>query len=254
MSKKINLFGNTRIVQNEGVKYSDMLMQMMNPFEKEFGDTELEDAIDMAVNAWNIANMQEILPKDAIEDIKKGLDNLPHINSKVIKKMIEYKLKYFSKYTNFIRDYEITTIENADPVLTVIAEPKDQFLVEMLDQMEPSDSYEDDDYDQNYINRIAIIIKPLKPLVDWYQNLYPEDTDFEPDTNIYLLKDDKDIDTWLKKKFDQIFQFELEIYHLNKKEWPQKRNYKMFKEWFEITIVPDIFDFEKTPVSKSLNQ
>lgn len=251
MSKKINLFGNTKIVQNEGVKYSELLMQMMNPFEKEFGDTELEDAIDMAVNAWNIANMLEILPDYTIEDTKKELNKLPHSSSKIIEKMIDYKRKHFSQYTNFIRDYEISSIGNADPVLTVITEPEDQFIAEMIEQMELSRPYENQDYEQNYINRVAIIIKPLKPLADWYKKLYPEDTDFEPETNIYLLEEDKDIDAWLKKKFDQIFQFELEIYHLNKKEWPQKRNYKMFKEWFEITIVPNIFDFEKSPVSKS---
>ena len=44
---------------------------------------------------------------------------------------------------------------------------------------------------------------------------------------------------------------ELNDWHDNKKEWPQKRNYKMFKLWFRVEISEMIYDLEKKPVSKS---
>ncbi len=60
-----------------------------------------------------------------------------------------------------------------------------------------------------------------------------------------------DIDEWLKKKFDKIFTFELDLWVDNKKEWPQKGNFKMFKEWFRVDISTMIYDFERNPIKKS---
>ncbi|UAM99007.1 hypothetical protein K8354_04065 [Polaribacter litorisediminis] len=43
---------------------------------------------------------------------------------------------------------------------------------------------------------------------------------------------------------------ELEEWYSIKKEWPKRRNYKMFKEWFHIDISTAVYDLEKKPVSK----
>ena len=59
-----------------------------------------------------------------------------------------------------------------------------------------------------------------------------------------------DWDSWLKKRFDRFFQLELEEWHADKKEWPQKRNYKMFTEWFEISFSSFVMDMENTPIAK----
>ena len=58
-------------------------------------------------------------------------------------------------------------------------------------------------------------------------------------------------EAYLKKKFDKYFMMELDGWHTNKKEWPQRRTYKMFKEWFRIDISTAVYDLEKTPISKS---
>jgi hypothetical protein len=59
--------------------------------------------------------------------------------------------------------------------------------------------------------------------------------------------DDKidDVEKWLIKKFDKFFMMELDEWCANKKEWPQKRNYKMFKLWFKVEISEMIYDLEK---------
>jgi hypothetical protein len=112
-----------------------------------------------------------------------------------------------------------------------------------------------DDFDENYINRSAISLKPLQPFIDWHNAIYPttsiEASDLN-DINTYLINSNsyEDIEVHLKKKFDKYFMMELEGWHTNKKEWPQRRNYKMFKNWFEVNICTAVFDLEKTPVRK----
>lgn len=69
--------------------------------------------------------------------------------------------------------------------------------------------------------------------------------------NYLISADIEDVETWLKKKFDKIFMLELEACHTNKKEWSQNRNYKMFKEWFQIDISTMVYDLEKHPIYKS---
>lgn len=64
---------------------------------------------------------------------------------------------------------------------------------------------------------------------------------------IYLINDQiDDLKNWIKKKYDKFFKLELEGWHTNKKEWPQKRDYKMFKQWFRVDVSISIFDLEKT--------
>ncbi len=120
----------------------------------------------------------------------------------------------------------------------------------MLENFDPEE--EEGNFDENYINRSAIILKPRQPFIDWCSNLYPEDIEDEiKEIKTYLISEDiDDIDQWLAKKFDKLFTLELDSWHTNKKEWPQKRNYKMFKEWFQIDVSKMIYDLELKPIVK----
>jgi len=256
MKKKvISLFGNNKIVQNEGVKYSELLEQFMSPFVDEFRDTEyIEDIFEFAINAWNFGNMEIILPKGAFE---KATDLIKEkeINIVLLRKMIDYKVSNFKEYENFIVDYELKEVKpGEDPVLSIITQEKEAYLANMMDSSDNEAT--EDDFRENYINRSAVILKPQQPFIDWYFNLNPEDElSFEEDikeTNIYLV-DDKidDVEKWLKKKFDKFFTMELDEWCADKKDWPQKRNYKMFKQWFQVDVSTMIYDLEKIPVLKS---
>jgi hypothetical protein len=119
-------------------------------------------------------------------------------------------------------------------------------MIENFDKEEAGASY-----DENYINRSAIIIKPLQPFIDWCSIMYPDDLDEIKATRTYLISEEiDDIESWLAKKFDKLFTFELSAWVSNKKLWPQKRNYKLFKQWFQIDISTMIYDFEKKPIHK----
>lgn len=253
-NKVIDLFG-SKIVPNTGVKYSELLEKFMTPFEHEFKEYEyIEDIFEFAINAWNIGNIEVLLPKGEFEKATE-LINEKEINAVLLRKMIDYKISNFKEYENFIVDFELKEVNNGgDPILTVITQEKEAYLANMMDGLDNEGLHSPDDFEENYINRVAITLKPLQPLIDWHNNLYPDSKIDETniaETNIYLV-DDKidDIETWLKKKFDKFFMMELNDWHTNKKEWPQRRNYKMFKLWFRVEISEMIYDLEKKPIQK----
>lgn len=119
------------------------------------------------------------------------------------------------------------------------------------------DEFGEFDFEETYIDRSVIFLKRRQPFFDWCRKLYPDD-DLSDDEELkmgtaYLIDEkatEAEFEKWVSKKFDKIFMFELEAIHTNKKDWPQKRNYKMFKEWFDIIFIPDAFDLEKRPVNK----
>lgn len=248
-NKVINLFSKPQIVvPNTGVKYSQLLEKFLEPFINDFDDVEFyEDIFEFAISAWNSANMKLLLPKEENNAVFDALEK-DNINVVLLNRMIDYKISHFKKYTNFIVDYDLEeTIEV--PILKITTQEQDAYLKSMVEQFDEEDTQAN--FDENYINRSAIIIKPLQPFIDWCSNLYPEDLDDISATRTYLISEDiEDIDSWLAKKFDKLFIFELASWHANKKEWPQKRNYKMFKDWFQIDISTMIYDFEINPIQK----
>jgi len=250
-NKVIDLFGNGKVVQNKDVKYSELLEKFMSNFQNDLSEMEfIEDMFDFAINAWNFGNLKVILPKD---DFKKTINFIPEgdTNIPLLNKMIDHKVAKFKKYTNFIVDFELKET-GKDPNLTVITQEEDTYFASMLNDIENQDT--PDDFEENYINRHAIVIKPLQPFFDWLNALYPNDTidtsDFDG-PNIYLVDENIDnLEAWLKKKYDRFFTMELNEWHTNKKEWPQKRNHKMFKQWFQADISTGIYDLEKKPIFK----
>lgn len=251
-NKVISLFGNNKPVQNRIVKYSALLEQFMTPFAKELEKLKYYDEIiEFSINAWNLGNMKQFLPADENKNVVDYLQE-EDINHQLLSKMIEYKISNFKEYTNFIVDFELIETDEY-PTLNLITQERELYIANMLDDFEDEDLQSE--YEENFINRSAIIIKPLQPFIDWLNTLYPEDEykaiDLEEPT-VYLVDEDiEDLDKWIKKKFDKFFTMELENWHTNKKKWPQKRNYKMFNQWFQIVISESVFDTEKEPVLKS---
>lgn len=251
-NKVIHLFGNNKIVQTEGVKYSELLEQFMTPFVKELEGFEYyEDIIGFSINAWNFGNMKQIIPPTENKKVSDYVQD-EDIDHQLLEKMVEYKISNFKEYTNFIVDFEIKETDK-DPVLTIITQEEDDYLASMMEDFE--DVAMQGDYEEDFINRSAIIIKPLQPFIDWLSALYPQDnfdeSDFA-DPTIYLVNDDiVDLEQWLKKKFDKFFMMELNNWHTSKKGWPKKRSYKMFKQWFQVSVSDSVFDTENEPILKS---
>lgn len=250
MKKKVNnVFNTPEIIKNRGVKYSNLLEQFIEPFADEFVDKEyFEEIVELAIDAWNFGNLELILPKgetDKMIDLIKDQG----IDQGLLKRMIDYKVSHFKEHARFITDYEIEKKVDQKVVLSIMTQEEGAFFENMFEDMNTSDP--NIDFEENYVDRIAINVKPLQPFLDWCLNLYPDELDEIEVTNTYLIGHDiENVEAWLRKKFDKIFTFELESWHLNKKEWPQKRNYKMFKEWFQVDVSTMVYDLERKPVSK----
>ena len=249
-NKVIDMFSGKNIVQNEGKKYSDMLNDLMKPFENDFPkEMDVDDIIAFACNAWNLSCMSQIISKN---EFTKLLASEPFSEPKktILKKMIDLKKKKFATFDRFIDDFKIEE-KNGELVLTVLTQEKKAFLTKLME--EPPDFIpEKADFEEAYINRYAIVIKPLQPFFDWINKIYPKDPVNEVnEANIYLVdKNIKNVEQWLKKKFDMFFMFELDDWHTNKKEWPQKRTYKMFRQWFSVEVSTMIYDMESRPIYK----
>lgn len=248
-NKVIDLFSKPQmVVQNTDVKYSQLLEKLLETFAQDFEDLEYhEDIIEFGINAWNCANMKLILPKEEYYSIFGFMNNEDKVTV-LLNKMIDYKLIHFKDYPNFIVDYDFEQTDE-DPILKITTQEQDSYLKSMVEIIDEEEAAEN--FNENYIDRSAIIVKPLQPFIDWCSNLYPEEIADIKETRTYLISDEiEDINTWIQDKYDKIFTFELESCNDNKKEWPQKRNYKMFKEWFQIDISTIIYDFEKNPILK----
>ncbi|QTD38444.1 hypothetical protein JL193_03890 [Polaribacter batillariae] len=238
---------------NEGknVKYSSLLEEFIEPFASEFQYFEYqEDIFDFAISAWNFANMSFIVDKNEFERtislIKDEIANYP-----LLKKMIQHKQTNFKEFKNFIIDFELYE-KNNSLTLTVVTQKEEVYL---SNHQELEKTFIETEFNQNYINRSAISLKPLQPFIDWYNKVHPNDKIDETDVdevNIYLINSNyyDDIETYLKKKFDIYFKIELEDWFDDRKNWPKKRTYKMFKQWFRVDVSNAIYDLEKVPVKK----
>ena len=90
------------------------------------------------------------------------------------------------------------------------------------------------------VNRSAITINYKKPFIDWSNALIPEFDMSEQmlgESTTYLVKGDFDnADKLIKKYFKKIFEEELEGQWTDVNDWPQKRTFRLFEEWFSYSI------------------
>jgi len=109
-------------------------------------------------------------------------------------------------------------------------------------------------YFYEHINRNAIVVKQKQPFLDWINNIYPESPLEKPEEgNIYLVREKdfiEEVERWLKRNFDEIFQNELNDWHTDQNDWPQKRTLKKFTQWFDYEIHTMILDIEDTIIKK----
>lgn len=99
------------------------------------------------------------------------------------------------------------------------------------------------------INRSSITIKPKQLFVDWLNSTPGDDkytlNDLRKDNLVFLAPEYNSQDgvlKYLKRIFDQIFEWELYGWITDTDIWPQDRTWKMFRDWFEIEINSEVFD------------
>ncbi len=104
------------------------------------------------------------------------------------------------------------------------------------------------------VKRTALIIKYKKPFYDWLTFMDPVDKNHhDTDHDVYLLPDFEEVsqmEKWLNKNFDSIFCDQLNNWYTDETVWPQKRTFKIFKEWFDYSLHTMISDTQDGPIDK----
>ena len=109
----------------------------------------------------------------------------------------------------------------------------------------------DDDGATIMLNRAALIPRYKQPFVDWINAVDPSSTshtltlsEVNQEHTVYLVEveDEGELDEWLARHHEELFEAELEGWYTDPALWPRNRSLKMLREWcsFELhTIVVD---------------
>ena len=104
----------------------------------------------------------------------------------------------------------------------------------------------------NILNRSAITITAKQPFIDWANALAPDlplILGVLGGSKTYLTNPDfDDAEKHLKKYYKEIFENELEGIWLDENDWPKKRDYKTFCEWFQVEISDCVVDLSKKSI------
>jgi hypothetical protein len=105
------------------------------------------------------------------------------------------------------------------------------------------------------INRSLIILKPKQPFLDWGMALDDDEKftleELAEDSIAYLIPelwDDSDQQKLLESYYDVLFQEQLAGWWTDETAWPQKRNLKMFLDWFDVEFHTLVFDLCDEPI------
>ena len=104
------------------------------------------------------------------------------------------------------------------------------------------------------VRRSALVIKPKSPLNAWLKSIDPNGVEYTwEEGGVYLLPDFEEVkqmENWLKRHFDEIFSDQLKNWVVDERLWPQKRTFKMFKEWFGYSLHTMVWDPLEYPIQK----
>ena len=108
------------------------------------------------------------------------------------------------------------------------------------------------------INRTAVIIKPKQPFVDWLNSIPGDNLDYalegiSTDNLTFLIPEHDRPEgsmNYIRKKYSQIFEWELWGWIRAEELWPKNRTWKIFQEWFEIEINSEVFDLVDGEIEK----
>jgi hypothetical protein len=96
------------------------------------------------------------------------------------------------------------------------------------------------------INRTAITITPKQPYIEWANSFDDAEKYDKPHATTILIPDKYDefnYESYLKKICKIVFEEELESWMAEPNDWPKKRTYKIFKEWFEVICSDMTWDY-----------
>jgi hypothetical protein len=108
----------------------------------------------------------------------------------------------------------------------------------------------------NAINRAAIIVVPKQPFFTWAAGLDdPLDEMPNPDAlaSVFLVEfDDENFQPaeLVRRHFGVIFDQKLEAWHTVVDDWPPRRTFALFHEWFDVQVLEPVLDLSEDPIEQ----
>ena len=100
------------------------------------------------------------------------------------------------------------------------------------------------------INRAVLIVKPKQPFLDWASST--GDPPYDPDDAFAFLvrelPDSRMSDQLVKKHYREIFEQALDSWMTDISVWPERRDLKTFREWFDVEYHDALVDLEDGPL------
>lgn len=252
--QRLEAQGHKTIIDEEA-PYSAMLLNLIKPYiEPTPHPDDLGDMLELGIVAWNMAVSKSIgLPGfKQMFDATLKTAGIIKTDVDIVKQIMKAKQQDYNEFTNFIENYELNEDEKGVMNITVISASMLDFMNDIEMEDEDIEALQNE---EGFVNRNALLVKPKPAFWLWFKT---NDKDFTGpelpiENTIYLISEkDSDEETvkWLKKNFDKIFINELEGRIIVEDYWPTKRNYKMFRDFFEVEFHHMVLDMEKEPVTK----
>jgi hypothetical protein len=105
----------------------------------------------------------------------------------------------------------------------------------------------------NYIvNRSLLIVKAKQPFVDWANSHGDKINDMtiermNEDDTVYLVRDyfdNAEKEEIITKYYEDIFEDKLNGWMTDQSTWPKQRDYRTFREWFDVEFHSMVIDME----------
>jgi hypothetical protein len=97
--------------------------------------------------------------------------------------------------------------------------------------------------------RMAVVVLPREPLMDWVNSVTPDDPMWEEDlagrANVYFIPRFETLDeaqAYIEETYDAIFRCELAEWFDDEAVFPGVRTFEMFMEWFDVVFDVVVFD------------
>ena len=103
------------------------------------------------------------------------------------------------------------------------------------------------------LNRCALAVAPKAPMLAWSRSFWSEE-DREgaiAEQSLYLIPTYDDATSamaLLSKLYEPIFNAELDLWCVDRGQWPEPRSFDLFLQWFTLQLFPLVDDLGEEPL------
>lgn len=99
------------------------------------------------------------------------------------------------------------------------------------------------------IDRLAVILRPKKPFIDWLNTILDEQKVLNDvvaaDPTVVLIpiiENDDELGEYIEQHYKAWLEHEFSSWCINQEDWPSRRDFEAFHEFFEINVHSLVID------------